>query len=238
MPWTPIGLRLAERRTSAKAPGIDDVVRARFRDGDPEAVRAVYAAYGRLVYAVVYKVLRDRELSEEATQETFVKAWRAARRVDPSRDLAPWLITIAKRVAIDVHRREAPRAGCTLGPLAAEDRALAAPLPGVDELCDIWEVRRAILALPDAEREVVRLQHLEGLGHADIADRLAVPLGTVKSRSFRAHRRLAAELEDIRTTSERETRTDGPTAAGAPLPRRGERAGHADPRTPGTLPSR
>ena len=49
-----------------------------FRDGDPDAVRAVYREYGRLVFAVAYRVLGDRGLAEEATQQTFVKAWRAA----------------------------------------------------------------------------------------------------------------------------------------------------------------
>jgi RNA polymerase sigma-70 factor (ECF subfamily) len=59
---------------------------------------------------------------------------------------------------------------------------------------EIWEVRRAVADLPPEEREVVRLQHLEGLTHAEIAERLGLPVGTVKSRSFRGHRRLAASL--------------------------------------------
>ncbi|MBV9334471.1 MAG: RNA polymerase sigma factor [Solirubrobacterales bacterium] len=194
---TSSALELLPPRASAKAPALDEVVRARFRDGDPEAVRAVYGAYGRLVYAVAHRVLRDRGLSEEATQETFVKAWRGARRLDPGRELGPWLMTIAKRVAIDLHRREARRPR-RLESFPTHDRALVSPRPSIEYLHDIWEVRRAISALPDAEREVVRLQHLEGLAHAQIAERLALPLGTVKSRSFRAHRRLAAELEDTR----------------------------------------
>ena len=61
---------------------VDRGVRKRFRAGDPEAVRRVYRAYGRLVYAVAYRVLGDRALAEEATQQTFVKAWRAAASLD------------------------------------------------------------------------------------------------------------------------------------------------------------
>ena len=66
--------------------------------------------------------------------------------------------------------------------------------PGVEQSYEIWEVRAAIDELPPDEREVVRLQHLEQLSHAEVAEHLDVPLGTVKSRSHRAHRRLAARL--------------------------------------------
>ena len=69
---------------------------------------------------------------------------------------------------------------------------------GPEQAYDAWEVRQAIDALPADEREVVRLQHLEGLTHAEIAERLGVPLGTVKSRSFRAHQRLAIALSALR----------------------------------------
>jgi RNA polymerase sigma factor (sigma-70 family) len=187
------------RRSSLPGrPAVDARVRARFRDGDPDAVRAVYRAYGRLVYAVAYRVLADRGLCEEATQQTFVKAWRAAGRVDPSRELGPWLATIARRVAVDLYRREAHRAAGPLSSVAPDDPALASPPSAVEDVYDVWEVRRAVSELPDDEREVVLKQHFEGLTHAQIATRLGVPVGTVKSRSFRAHKRLAAELGHLR----------------------------------------
>jgi RNA polymerase sigma-70 factor (ECF subfamily) len=176
-------------------------VASRFCDGDPEAVRAVYREYGRLVYAVTYKVLADRGLAEEATQQAFVQAWRGARTYDPTRELAPWLATIARRAAIDIHRREARRTHEAL------DEALGHPalvtLPeSAESAYQIWEVRRAIEELPSEERDVVRLQHLDGLTHAEIAERLGVPPGTVKSRSFRAHRHLAARLGHLREGTE------------------------------------
>jgi len=70
-----------------------------------------------------------------------------------------------------------------------------------DTIFDIWEVRRAVCALPADEQQIVRLQHLEGLTHSQIATRLGLPPGTVKSRSFRAHKRLSADLGHLRRTT-------------------------------------
>lgn len=169
----------------------------RFCAGDSDAMRSVYRAYGRLVFAVAHNALGSRELAEEATQETFVKAWRAAKSFDPGRDLGPWLATIARRTAIDLHRREARRATTALEHEA--DRPAAVDVATVvGRSFEVWEVRRAVDELPDDERAVVRLQHLEGLTHAEVAERLNVPLGTVKSRSHRAHQRLAAGLGHLR----------------------------------------
>ena len=82
----------------------------RFRSGDPDGIRAVYRAYGSLVFAVAMRTLGSRELAEEASQQTFMNAWRAASTFDIGREPGPWLATIARRCAIDVHRREARRA--------------------------------------------------------------------------------------------------------------------------------
>lgn len=189
--------RLGRSRAGAR-PAVDSRVRARFRDGDPDAVRTVYRAYGRLVYGVAYKILSDRGLSEEATQQTFVKAWRASAMVDPARELEPWLATIARRVAIDLYRRELRRPSDRIEDAPTDDPALVSAPADVGAIYDVWEVRRAVAQLPADEREIVRLQHFDGLTHAEIAARLGLPAGTVKSRSFRAHRRLAADLGHLR----------------------------------------
>jgi RNA polymerase sigma factor (sigma-70 family) len=178
--------------------GVTRRVRRRFRDGDPDAVRLVYRAYGRLVYAVAYRVLRDAGLAEEATQQTFLKAWRAADSLDENREMAPWLATIARRVAVDVLRSEGHRQADPLESAAPSDPALTTQPQSVEALHAVWEVRRAVDELPADEQEVVRLQHFDGLTHTEIAERLQVAAGTVKSRSFRAHKRLAARLEQER----------------------------------------
>ena len=80
---------------------IDARLRARFRNGDPDAVYAVYSAYGRLVYAVAHAILSERGLCEEATQQTFVKAWRAAASLDRADPEATLHCAMAKRFATD-----------------------------------------------------------------------------------------------------------------------------------------
>ncbi len=164
----------------------------RFRDGDETAVRAIYQRYGGAMFAIAMSMLSNRELAAECVQEAFVKAWRASRSFDPERELRPWLATITRRVAVDIYRREArtrsePRADVddTVVPIAFE------------RTWEAFEVRAALDQLPDDEREVVRLAHFDGLTHSEIADKLRVPVGTVKSRSFRAHRRLAGLLSHL-----------------------------------------
>lgn len=178
---------------------IDEVTVAAFRRGDEGAVRRFYDVYGRMMFAVASRILRDRGLAEEATQQAFVQAWRAASSLDGARDPAPWLSTIVRRVAIDIQRREARRPASALDHVPPGHRALTVLPANAEKAWEVWNVRMAIDQLPADEREVVRLQHLEGFTHAQIAERLGVALGTVKSRSFRAHRDLAARLAHLRS---------------------------------------
>jgi RNA polymerase sigma-70 factor (ECF subfamily) len=178
----------------------DAQLAADFATGDPDTVRSVYATYGRLVYAVAYKVLGDAGLAEDATQLTFLQAWRSCERFDPTRAFGPWLATIARRVAIDVYRQSRRNQGHA--GLEAAEAALISPPPSAERIYDVWEVRRAVDALPPDEAEVVRLQHFEGLTHTEIAARVGLPVGTVKSRTHRAHRRLVGLLDHLRATAD------------------------------------
>lgn len=176
---------------------MDDLL-AGFRAGDADAVRAVYEQYGGALRAVARSILGQPELVAEAVQETMLKAWRAAATLDHRADgsIAPWLYTIARHAAIDIARRERrPTAG---GHAPEVDPPVAAI--GLERTWEVFEVRRAIDALPDLEREVVRLSHRDGLTHEQIAERLAIPIGTVKSRTARAHRRLANALAHLTPT--------------------------------------
>lgn len=171
--------------------GPDAALARRFADGDPDALRALYDRYGRAVFTVAFATLRDRQLTAEAVQVTFLKAWRSADRYDPARPFAPWIYSIARRAAIDVARRERRHAGAEL------HEADAVTSVGMEHTWDAWQVRRAVDRLDDTERQVVRLQHFEQLTQREIAQRLNLPLGTVKSRVHRAHRRLASALAHL-----------------------------------------
>jgi len=173
-------------------------VLAAFVRREPAAVRELYREYGRLVYAVAHRVLGRDDLAEEAVQQTFVRAWQAADRFDVERDPAPWLATIARRAAIDLYRHEARRPTSPLAHVAVDDRAVVSMPPEPDTLDAVWHVRRAIDALPHDEATIVRLQHLDGMTHAEISEKLGIALGTVKSRSHRAHHKLAARLGHLR----------------------------------------
>ena len=165
----------------------------RFRAGDPDAVRAIYREHAGAVHTVARAIVRDRELAADVVQQTFVKAWRAARTFEHNRQLAPWLYSIARHTAIDMVRAES---NPTRGGHAPETEVGVQP-DTFERTWERFEVRRAIDALPDGEREVVRLAHLEGHTHEAIAERLQIPIGTVKSRSGRAHKRLAAALAHL-----------------------------------------
>jgi RNA polymerase sigma-70 factor (ECF subfamily) len=165
----------------------------RFRAGDPDAVREVYRLHAGAIHTVARSIVRDRELAAEVVQQTFVKAWRAAPRHDGDRDLAPWLYSIARHTAIDVLRAESrPTRG-------GHEREVEVGVEDVtlERTWESYEVRRALDDLPDGEREVVRRSHLLGFTHEQIAEQLDIPIGTVKSRSGRAHRRLAAALAHL-----------------------------------------
>ena len=177
---------------------------SRFASGDADTVRVVYQTHGRLVFSIAYKVLGDAGLAEDATQQTFVQAWRAAGSYDPTRPLAAWLTTIAKRVAIDVYRRE--RRHRNLDNIdTSESSSLVTLPPSADQIHDVQEVRLAVDRLPAADRELIRMQHFDELSHAEIAEELEIPVGTVKSRTFRAHRRLADLLAHLRADQEGES---------------------------------
>jgi RNA polymerase sigma-70 factor (ECF subfamily) len=174
----------------------------RFSSGDDESVRAVYERYGRAVHTVAYSIVRDSATAADVVQATFVKAWRAAGTFNPERDLGPWLYTIARRQAIDTLRRER-----RVEPAEPEVIDVVELPPSLESAWEAWEVRLAVDQLPDDEREVVRLAWFVGLSHPEIADQLSVPVGTVKSRSHRAHRRLASLLAHV--VAENRTESSG-----------------------------
>ncbi len=165
----------------------------RFRAGDENAVKAVYERFRGPVFAISMSVLHDHGLAADASQQTFMKAWQASSTYDPERELGPWIYAIARRTAIDIYRKQ-------VRSVVADDVDSVALPPGLDTIWEVFEVRAALDSLPDDERQVIKMSHFDGLTHAEIAEQMDIPLGTVKSRSHRAHQRLLELLKHLEET--------------------------------------
>lgn len=164
---------------------------ARIAVGDAGApVTELYRRYGRRLYRFGVKHLGNEGLAEEMVQETFVRLWRTAGRFDADRaSVGTYLYVLARSAAADIYKRPSSR------PLIpAEELAEAAMTDSVDQILDAMIVREAFESLGAGQAEVIRLAHDEGLTQSQIAARLNVPLGTVKTRTFHGMRALRTAL--------------------------------------------
>jgi len=165
----------------------------RVRARDPEALATFFERYFDRVYGLAYRLLGDRTLAEDLTQEVFLKVHRAAHQIDPSRDPAPWLMTIAHNACRDLWRSNAWKFGRRAASLDSES-PLAEKLsrgtndPERDLLAAERErlVQQALLQLPEPLRAAVVLHDYEGLGHDEIAVITGLNHAAVRKRYSRA----------------------------------------------------
>jgi len=174
-------------------------------DGDRAAFAQIYDELVPMVFGVVKRVLRDDAMSEEVTQEVFVEIWSSITKFDPERaSLSTWSVTIARRRAVDRVRREQSQRNRIEALAVQADRNENV---GIDDevvaTAEAQRVRLAVAALPDDQRQVIELAFIDGCAHGAIADRLGLPLGTVKGRVRGGLRRLRAELGTGGTEGER-----------------------------------
>ena len=164
----------------------------RIAAGDRGAFDELHGRYARAVLGLALRRLGDRGRAEDATQEAFVAIWRSARTYDPDRGRgAAWLYAVARNAITDgLRRTPEPVAELEDGPGRDPDPADEAEASWI-----AWRVHRALEVLPDHERPVVELAYWRGLSQSEIADALAIPLGTVKTRTRSALARLADELD-------------------------------------------
>ena len=166
----------------------DDELMAGLAAGDLTALEALYDRYGSLVFSVGLRVLLDRQLAEDVTQEVFLRLWRRPWAYNPDRGrFISWLMSVSRNRAIDERRRLNRR-------YVAEDRGddSAPELPDLGRLRDpltlavLADQRREVVAameqLPQAQREVLELAYFAGLTQTEIAARTGEALGTVKTR--------------------------------------------------------
>jgi len=157
-----------------------------------EPVAELYRRYGDRLYRFGVQLLGDTGLAEELVQECFVRLWRTAGRFDLSRgSVAAYLFVIARSIAADLRKRSSSR------PLAPVDEAHAPTQPdNADRIVETLIVRDALDSLSAAHREVLMLVHADGLTQSQIAERLGLPLGTVKTRMFHGLKALRTALAE------------------------------------------
>lgn len=174
----------------------------RVRARDPEALAAFFERHFDRVYGLVYRLLGDRTLAEDMTQEVFLKVHRAAHQIDPTRDPVPWLVTIAHNACRDLWRSNAwkltRRASSLDGdsPLA-ETLSRGTNDPERDALASERErlVQEALLKLPEPLRVVIVMHDYQGLGHDQIAAITGVNHAAVRKRYSRALTALGSLLK-------------------------------------------
>lgn len=170
----------------------DGELLGRVAHGDGGAFEVLYRRYARAVFGLAIRRLGDRERAEDAVQETFASVWRSARTYRPERGPgAPWLYSIARNAIVDRLRMRGEHGGEI--PDVADGEA------GPDERAEhewlAWRVHRALEELPHGERVVISLAYWGGLSQSEIAAKLDIPLGTVKTRTRTGLGRLADLLD-------------------------------------------
>ena len=160
-----------------------------------DGVRAVYAAHGSELYRFAMRSLGDRGLAEEAVQETFVRAWRAADRFDDELgSLRTWLFAIVRNVVIDLSRARAVRPG--LSSADGADDALFVD-EAFDRVLTAWQVEEALRMLSEEHRAALVEVHYRARSYNDVAASLGVPVGTIKSRVYYALKAMRLALEEL-----------------------------------------
>jgi len=160
---------------------------------DDDAARRLYRKYRMELFRFGVHVLNDQGLAEEMVQETFIKFCQRAGSYDAARGpVRAWLFTIARSAAIDIARRPSSRPL-----LPVEDFQLPPQYDTVDEALTVLTVDQALDKLPSIYGDVMRLVR-DDLTQSEIAERLGIPVGTVKSRTAKAADTLRAELASLR----------------------------------------
>ena len=175
----------------------DEALVALVARGDDDALTELYDRVSRIAYGLALRVLRDERHAEDAVQEAFLQVWRNAASFRAERAKAStWILTHVHRRAVDLVRREERRQADPL----ADDADLGQAPEQTEEAA--WlrfereRVQSALRQLPDVQREALELAYYGGFSQSELAERLGVPLGTIKSRMFSGLARLRELLDD------------------------------------------
>jgi len=163
---------------------------AEVQAGNKKALGKLYNRYNRILFGMIYKVLRNREESEDLLQEVFVQAWEKAEQYDATRgSVYSFLVTMTRNKAIDRTRSKAYKNSKKDAHVINDDDFslnLSHNSPNPEENMELQEravkVREALGSLNKKEREVLYISYFHGLSQTEISDKINIPLGTVKYR--------------------------------------------------------
>ena len=166
------------------------------RRGDERAIERCYREHGPLVRAYVGRFVPRDEI-EDVVQRVFFEVWRSRDRIDPERSLVAFILSIARKRSIDYLRR---RRNTVVDVSTVRELVGTTGDELVDRLTRASEVRRGLATLVSEQRETLELAFFEDLTQREIAERLGVPIGTVKARMARGLKKMAERIEkgDVR----------------------------------------
>lgn len=181
---------------------VSDDVGPRLAAGDPDALSEAYRRWGALIHSIALRSVGDPGHAADITQEVFVSAWRDRHSYDVDKASVPtWLVTITRRRVVDHHRRSGRRPEYLDSESGAFDTgdpsggSIAVPTLSPESSIDRMVLLDELKAVPEPARSIVHLAFYEDLTHQQVAERLDLPLGTVKSHVRRTLQRLRTRLE-------------------------------------------
>jgi RNA polymerase sigma-70 factor, ECF subfamily len=172
--------RLADARNLA-----DEDLMQLVKDGDTRAFEVVFDRHADAAFSLAYRMCGKRAMAEDVVQEAFLSLWRSGARYDPARgSVRAWVLRVTHNRAIDAFRRGVARDSRDVGDEGVAERMPARELTDteVERREDARQIRTALDGLPTDQRQVIELAYFGGFTHAQIAEMLSLPAGTVKGR--------------------------------------------------------
>jgi len=169
---------------------------ARMQGRDPRALAELYDRYGRVVYALILRVVRDTGIAEDLVQETFLRVWNRVHGFDAQKgSIGPWLLAVARNRAIDYLRSAGGRERNSVEYEETDHPALYTDMEKDILASDKARVvKSAMDKLSPNQRQVIEMAYFEGLSQTEMAERMGQPLGTVKTWVRSALKSLRDEL--------------------------------------------
>ena len=198
---------------------MDEELLRRVAEREPEAVRALYRRYSRIVYGLAARITGSTSDAEEVTQDVFLKVWEKAAtyRADRGKVLT-WLVQIARNRSVDMLRGQTARGRRDLRLVhqLGTEGAVSAPVAPTEEELPVSRerIREALATLSHPQRSALEMAFFQGFTHREISEKLGEPLGTIKTRIRDAMIRLRGLLSE-------EIRTDNPGGLGVRIQGRG-----------------